>query len=92
MKKMILGVLALFALAPAAFAQTWCEQDCCEESGGTWDSEYEYCENAGSTYSECLSDWCSSDVYGSTGSSSCCGPSFLLAAIGGAAFIAGRRA
>jgi len=91
MKMAILCILALAAIAPLAFAQTWCEQSCCEENDGSWDSEYEYCTGADSSYYTCLDDYCSSSTYdtGTGGSSnvSCCGSGFILAAVGGVAFI-----
>jgi hypothetical protein len=93
MKYAMLAALALLALSPVAFAQTWCEQDCCEESGGSWDSDYSYCDGPGSSYYQCLSDYCSTESYQSgSGSSSvsCCGTGFILAAIGGAAFMSSR--
>ncbi len=90
MKYALLALLALAASSPVAFAQTWCEQDCCEESGGTWDSDYDYCENPGSSYYECVSDDCSSASYQparGSASVSCCGSGFILASIGAVAFL-----
>ncbi|MCI0504240.1 hypothetical protein L0Y65_06050 [Candidatus Micrarchaeota archaeon] len=97
MKTTIFGILALFALAPAAFAQTWCEQSCCEENGGSWDSDYEYCSGADSNYYTCMDDYCSTSSYetgtGSSSNVSCCGSGFILAAVGGVAFLGmGRKA
>ena len=86
MKTAILAIVLLAALAPAAFADSSCERSCCEESGGTWDADYEWCEDSGGSYYTCVSDYCSS--YGDDdyrGSVSCCGTGFILAAIGGAA-------
>jgi len=87
----------MIAFAPVVFAQTWCEQSCCEESGGSWDSDFESCDYPGDSYYACLSDYCSSAAYetggtgttGGSGSFSCCGSAFILAGVGGAAFIAG---
>ncbi len=97
----LLCILALSAIAPMAFAQTWCEQSCCEESGGSWDSGIESCDYPGDSYYSCLSDYCSTSTYGTgtgdgsgtsggSGSSSCCGSIIFLATLGGAAFIAGN--
>jgi hypothetical protein len=96
MKMAILCILALAAFAPPAFAQTWCEQSCCEESGGSWDSDFESCGSPGDSYYSCMSDYCSTSASGAgttggSGSPSCCGSIIFLGTLSGAAFIAGNR-
>jgi len=101
MKKTMLGMLALLALAPAAFAQSWCEESCCDEANGNWDSDALECFNGGAEFTDCKNEWCSHEVpsgapvpdydydagSGSGGSVTCCGSAFILAAIGGLAFL-----
>ena len=88
----IIGLLLVLGLAGLGFAQSWCEESCCDSAGGTWDSDYEYCSGADSSYYTCTSDYCSQGT--STGSnssgssSSCCGSGFILmSVIGGAMFV-----
>jgi len=89
MKIAIFGIMLLAALAPVAFAQTWCEESCCDESGGSWDSDYEMCDSPGGSYYTCLDDYCSSSASssGSSGNVSCCGSGFILGAVGATAFL-----
>lgn len=99
-KHLMAAMLALLALAPAAFAQSWCEESCCDEAGGVWDGDSWTCFNGGSEFESCKNEWCSSEVpsdaepvpgrdydYGSGGNVTCCGSAFILAAAGGLAFL-----
>ncbi|MFH0737670.1 MAG: hypothetical protein V1827_03215 [Candidatus Micrarchaeota archaeon] len=82
MKNAILALLVLAAM-PLAFAQTWCEQSCCENAGGSWDPDYESCDSPDSSYYDCMNSECEGYV---GGSASCCGSAFILAAIGFGAY------
>lgn len=84
--KMLYGVLALLALASLSFADSQCEQSCCYSAGGSWDYDYEYCEDASSSYYSCINN-----CEGNMGASySCCGSAFVMAAVG-ALFVSRRQ-
>jgi hypothetical protein len=78
------AMMLLFLIAaPLAFAQTWCEQDCCDKARGQWDSDFDSCDYPDSSYGACVDEWCTQ----SKSSVQCCGSAIVLASIGGLAFI-----
>lgn len=90
----LIGILAVLGLSASIFAQTFCEQSCCNDAGGTWDSGYEMCDNADYSYYTCLSEDCSQETGGSYSpgpSASCCGSAFVMAAVGGGALFLSKK-
>ncbi|MEW6749264.1 MAG: hypothetical protein AB1295_06165 [Candidatus Micrarchaeota archaeon] len=87
MKNLLLAMALLTALTPLAFAQSDCEESCCWANGGYWDYDYGYCEDASTEYYNCINQCEGSYGYGY----SCCGSGFILAAVGGAAFLVNRK-
>ena len=76
----------LLIVAPLAFAQTWCEQDCCDKAHGQWDSDFESCDYSDGSYDACVDVSCPQ----SKSSVSCCGSAFVLGVVGALAFISQR--
>jgi hypothetical protein len=79
-------MLLLLLLVGVTFAS--CDQSCCTSNGGTWDSEYEYCDiDYGTTgydnYISCYGNCYDDDGYSSSFDYSCCGPALLLLGIVG---------
>ncbi len=73
-------LLLLLLIAGVTFAT--CDQSCCTSNGGTWDSEYDYCDIEYGTsgydnYISCYGD-CYEDGYSESYDYSCCGPGLIL--------------
>jgi hypothetical protein len=74
MKEQVFGIIALALLAPLSFAQSWCEESCCDEAGGVWDSGSWVCTGGGADFESCKNEWCSHEVDASTDDGSGIGP------------------
>jgi hypothetical protein len=83
-------LLLILLLAGAAFASTYsdCDKSCCTSNGGSWDSDYEYCDidygsSGYNSYNSCYNSCWESEDYSYSSDYSCCGPAFLLLGIVG---------
>jgi len=85
----LLLILLLMALTPLAFAQSDCEEICCYAEGGTWDPDFEMCNDHYATYLNCINECLEAEQGPYEGSFdyeySCCGPMFMLIGLVGAA-------